>query len=163
MPSKAHTATAPLEYQEQAAFRQFLAVQREPWCWSYAVPNGGKRGPRAQWLAKHEGLEPGVPDLVIPVPALRPAQYCVSLDGEDLWLDTYCGLYLEFKRQRGAGSTVTHPQKVWLDRLRSCGYAAVVVFGCDEAIRCWNLYRNGQLVLPATYDLPPTVEGRVRK
>jgi hypothetical protein len=79
----------------------------------FAVPNGGKRGKTAQAQAKREGIQSGVPDLVILVPFGR-------------------AIFVEMKRRKGG--TVTAAQKYWVKRLRVLGFDAEVCRGSDDAI-----------------------------
>lgn len=94
-----------------------------------AIPNGaklpfvkrnGKRySPEAMRL-KEEGLKPGFPDMILPVPK-RP----------------YHGLFIELK----FGSNKPTPeQERWLDALNEQGYLAVACWGADEAIEVISEY-----------------------
>lgn len=76
-----------------------------------AVPNGAKRGPRAQRQAKQEGMQAGFPDVM----AIAPGKIA----------------FLEFKRP---GGKPTVDQLEWLDRLDEMGFAAGVFDDPDCAL-----------------------------
>jgi hypothetical protein len=98
------------ELEEQADVCQWLDVMGILY---FAVPNGGKRGKKAQAQAKSEGLKSGVPDLVILLPLGR-------------------AVFVEMKRRKGG--TVTTAQKQWVADLSALGFAVKVCRGSDEAI-----------------------------
>ena len=80
----------------------------------FAIPNGGKRHPKVALEMKREGVRPGVPDLMLPI----PAGGCY-------------GLFIEMKRQKGGRTSAE--QKKWLQRLNASGYRAVVCAGFEAA------------------------------
>ena len=80
----------------------------------YAVPNGGRRAISVARKLKAEGARPGVPDLVLPVPA-----------------NGFCGLYVEMKTRVG---TVTPEQKQWHAWLRGVGQRVEVCRTTEAAI-----------------------------
>lgn len=82
----------------------------------YAVPNGANVAPHHRQTLLSEGLSPGVPDLVIPIPS--PSR-------------GYHSLYIELKRE--TGGVVSEAQKKWIDRLNGYGHRAVVCHGFDKA------------------------------
>lgn len=77
----------------------------------HAIPNGGKRNKIIAAKLKAEGVQPGVPDLFLPV----------AMDG-------YHGLYLEMKTPTG---TVSKHQKQWIGALKHQGYRV-------EVCRSWH-------------------------
>lgn len=119
---------APLEHNEQVALFQ----QAERWAEYYpmlalmfAVPNGAKlpytKNAKGQRYSKQatillaEGLKPGVPDILLPVPS----------KGKH-------GLFVEMKR----ADRSNHPsdeQKWWINQLQMMGYEVVVCYGASEA------------------------------
>src|SRR3954453_23637080 len=64
----------------------------------YSIPNGGKRHPRVAQAMKDEGLQPGMNDLVWPVPMPRPANDPAPAHTPPGW---YCSFYLELKKEKG--------------------------------------------------------------
>jgi hypothetical protein len=85
----------------------------------YIKKNGKRFSPEAVRL-KAEGLKPGFPDMILPVPK-----------GE------YHGLFIELKF---GGNKPTPEQAVWLDRLTERGYLAVACWGANEAIEVISEY-----------------------
>ena len=81
----------------------------------FHIPNEGKRSARAGADLKRQGLKSGVPDIFLPVPR-----------GE------YHGLFIELKYGKNKATKV---QALWLDRLKSLGYQAVVSNGWENAAR----------------------------
>lgn len=99
------------EADEQYAVCQYLEWRHVPF---YSIPNGEKRGPKAQQLFKKLGGKPGVPDLCIPV----------AKGG-------YFGLYIEMKHGR---NKPTDNQLRWQTILIEQGYKATTCWEADEAI-----------------------------
>lgn len=99
-----------LEIDEQEDFCEWLEVNNIAF---FAVPNGGKRGKSAQVQAKREGIQSGVPDVVILLPGGR-------------------AIFVEMKRRKNG--RVTPEQKKWIKLLRNLGFTAEVCKGSDEAI-----------------------------
>jgi len=97
----------------------------------YAIPNGAKLSwrrnpktgsrysPEAQRLLA-EGLRPGVPDTMLPVPR-----------------GIYHGAYCELKVGK---NKPTEEQSRWLEALHRQGYATCVAYGAGEAIRFYAEY-----------------------
>lgn len=81
----------------------------------YHVPNGGKRSKTEAARFKRQGVKPGVPDLVLPVPR-----------------HGFHGLYIEMKYGRNKASS---EQSWWLEQLTAQGYMCVLCVGADAAIR----------------------------
>lgn len=103
--------TTPLEDYEQIRLATWLTGQGIRF---YAIPNGGKRNLVEALKFKRSGVQPGVPDVCIPIPS-----------------GSYHGLYIELKRV--IGGKVSQPQSEWLAFLREKGYYAEVAKGFDEA------------------------------
>ena len=81
----------------------------------YHVPNGGKRSKTEAARFKRQGVKPGVPDLVLPVPR-----------------HGFHGLYIEMKYGKNKASG---EQSWWLEQLAAQGYMCVLCVGADAAIR----------------------------
>lgn len=112
------------EHLEQCALIDWhlLAQKKDPRLdLLFAIPNGGKRNKLVAVKLKREGVKPGVPDLMLPVPARG-----------------FHGLFIEMKRQ--VDGTVRKTQREWLDKLDAQGYHVVVCRGCDEAIDVLTWY-----------------------
>lgn len=109
--------TIPTESQEQCTLitwcehNQHIHPELE---WIMHVPNGGQRNPREAARLKREGVNPGFPDLFLPVP--RKGHH---------------GLMIEMKRK--TGGVVSKDQKDWINHLTANGYRAVVCKGWEQA------------------------------
>ena len=95
----------PSEHDEQVAVIQWCDAQTSgPWSdarYVFAVPNGSNKNIVAAVRMKAEGLRPGVPDLILPIPKMN--------SGRDL---SFCGaLFIEMKRREGF--KVPDEQKKW--------------------------------------------------
>ena len=105
------------EHQEQAAFFSYLEIEshhRPELNLIFAVPNAAKRTPRlGQWM-KDEGMKPGVPDIVVPIPRAG-----------------FHGAFLEMKRKKGG--VVSPEQNWWITALRERLYFVTVCYGWDDA------------------------------
>ncbi len=99
----------PTEHAEQCAVASWLRRRN---IWFFAVPNGAKMGPAECAKMKREGLEVGVPDILI--------------------VDRGQRLALEMKA-RGSGTT-SKAQKAWLAHLEGQGWDVAVCHGAGEAI-----------------------------
>lgn len=123
---KKYKPKSPLETEEQ---RAFVTLLRRLNVVFFAVPNEAKR---TRWEAqkmKAEGLEAGVPDLVI----------CHAHGG-------YHALFIELKRQGATASSVTNNQLEWKVRLEGQGYKSEICNGASEAATLLM----GYLKLPKT-------------
>ncbi len=115
------------EHQEQATFVQWCRINKIP---ILAIPNGVFLKDRATAYKimakmKREGLEPGAPDLFIPIPTQK-----------------HSGLFIEMKIP---GGTLSQKQKKWIDDLNKRGYKAVVCYGAKEAMEALEEYlREGE-------------------
>lgn len=89
----------------------------------YAVPNGARTTPGVAAKLKAEGMKPGVPDLVLPVPA----------NGAP-------GLVVEMKTLTGS---VSREQKAWLGMLKAMGFKAVVCRSIEAAIDALTEHAKG--------------------
>lgn len=103
-----------IEHQHQCAVIRWFDLQYKDYRGRlYASPNGGKRNLMVAMKLKAEGVRPGVPDLMLPVPS-----------------NGYHGLYIEMKKPKGKA---TESQLDWIDFLNGQGYLALVCCGFDEA------------------------------
>lgn len=93
----------------------------------FAIPNGGKRDPVTAKRLKDEGVLPGVPDLLLAVPA-----------------GGYAGLFLEAKTRTGSASKA---QKEVGAALAGQGYSVVVAKGY-EAMKAAIQEYLGQTTCP---------------
>ncbi|MGL4440590.1 MAG: VRR-NUC domain-containing protein [Bosea sp. (in: a-proteobacteria)] len=84
--------------------------------WLFAVPNGGKRSKITAVKLKAEGVKPGVPDYLMPIPATHGG---------------FVGLAIELKRTRGGATS--QEQIEWLEMLRVCGWRVAVCKGHRQA------------------------------
>lgn len=112
------------EAQTQVAIFQWVAVMtgRYPELeLLFHVPNGGSRNFYEAINLKRQGVKPGVPDMILPVPKGK-----------------YHGLFLELKRL--GGRKPSEDQARWIEKLTEQGYKAVVAFGFDEAIETIKSY-----------------------
>lgn len=105
------------EAQEQEAVIQWCDLHDVP---CVHVPNERKAPLATIQALKRQGMRPGFPDLIIPVPK-----------------GGYGALYIEMKAK---GGKVTQRQAEWIKRLRELGNAAYVCIGADSAIKCIALY-----------------------
>jgi VRR-NUC domain len=115
-----------LEEQEQADLVKRCAEHEKQWPELkvlFHIPNGGWRGSLAGLRMTRAGVKKGVPDMCLPVMRVRP-------DG----LGCFGGLWVEMKKK--GRSTVSKEQKLWIRRLRRCGYAVAVCKGMEIA---WTL------------------------
>ncbi len=86
----------------------------------FAIPNGGQRNIIVATKLKSEGVRPGVPDLMLPVP-----------------YGGYHGLFIEMKKVKGK---ISETQKDWAAFLNSNGYISSTCFGFDDAKSCISNY-----------------------
>ena len=86
----------------------------------FAIPNGGHRDIRVAARLKAEGVRPGVPDLMLPVPR-----------GE------YHGLFIEMKAKP---NKLTELQEAECAALEASGYCVRVCFSSAEAIQSIEHY-----------------------
>ena len=87
----------------------------------YHVGNGGSRHVAEAANLKRQGVKPGVPDLVLPVPMCG-----------------FAGLYLELKVDKSC--KISDNQKKWIEMLREQGYKAGVCYGAEHAIKVIENY-----------------------
>lgn len=81
----------------------------------FAVPNGGIRHIQEAVRLKAEGVQRGIPDLVLPIPR-----------------GNHCGAYLELKAGKGR---LREEQKDWLRFLEAQGYAVEVSWTAQDALQ----------------------------
>lgn len=105
-----------LERMEQVALFEWLdehAIGLPELALAFAVPNGGKRSIGAAGKLKMEGVKPGVPDIVLPVPR-----------------GGYGALYVEMKT---AGGSITPSQADWHHQLTRVGNKVVIASTWEQA------------------------------
>ena len=120
----------PSEHSEQVALCQWLRHKHQDLPF-FAIPNGGHRHAAIGQKMKLEGVQAGVPDLLI----ARPAH-------------GFAGLFIEMKRQKGG--RLSPEQKAWLARLAAEGYAAEVAAGAEAAVSIVERYLAGQWQAPGS-------------
>jgi hypothetical protein len=98
----------PSEHQEQVAVVQWL---RRRGLIFFAVPNGAKMGAREGSKMKKEGMQKGIPDLLILNPPIA----------------------LEMKRREGG--RLSPEQEEWGRVFESLGWSWVVGYGAKDAIQ----------------------------
>ena len=116
-------AELPTEHDEQAAL--FATAQRrarrDPAAGAlrllFAIPNGGARHPAVAAKLQEEGVQPGVPDLFLPVPR-----------------GGVPGCFIELKRAQGG--RVAPAQAQWHAKLAEQGYHVAV---CRGAAAAWTV------------------------
>lgn len=86
----------------------------------YHIPNGGSRNKIEAANLKRQGVKAGVPDLCLPVARGK-----------------YHGLYIEMKAGKNKTS---EKQDEWIAKLHNQGYAAIVCYGCGQAIEVITKY-----------------------
>lgn len=122
-PAAAQLATAnsaPLEHDEQVALFSWADAMRgehPELSMMFAVPNGGYRPMATAAQLKAEGVQSGVPDIMLAVPRGR-----------------WHGLFVELKRA-DRSNHATSAQRAWIEMLRRYGYSAIVCYGAQEAQR----------------------------
>jgi hypothetical protein len=110
--------TTGSEHTEQAAlfaWARLLQGQHPELRWLAAWPNGGHRAKKTAAMLKAEGVQPGPPDVWLPVRR-----------------GTHPGLVIEMKIGR---NKVTPAQQEWLMHLSGQGWAICVCYGWAGAAR----------------------------
>ena len=105
-------ARNPSEEAQQTAFFCWCVMQFDHLPvlrFAFAIPNGGKRDKITAGKLKAQGVKPGVPDVMVPVPVGR-----------------WPGLWLELKK---VGGTPSAEQREWQAFLVSQGYAHRICVG----------------------------------
>lgn len=102
----------------------------------YHIPNGGKRSKSEAARFKAMGVQPGIPDVHLPVRGLGGAAGRI-------------GLYIEMKSEHGR---VSQSQRVQIRGLRIAENVVAVCFHWERAVRVCEWYR----ALAA--DRPPEVD-----
>lgn len=90
-----------------------------PPCVLFAIPNGGKRSLKTAMQLKREGVQAGVPDIFLAVPARH-----------------HYGLFVELKRPKSPGVRAGSPSKAQREVMASLiasGYGCRVAYGFTEA------------------------------
>lgn len=112
-PRKRRAKAVQHEERQQMMLAKWLTLNRI--CF-YHPANGGHRHPLEALKLKRMGVQPGVPDICIPLPRAH-----------------HHGLYIELKRPDGKLTDLSTAQKWWLEWLNRNGYCAKVAFGFDQA------------------------------
>lgn len=125
----------------------------------FAVPNGATFGSTAKERAirggkmKAEGLRTGVPDVCLPVPALKWGFDPYVTSETHLARNWYNGLFIEMKKpaarlkrapkHKWDTGGVDEEQTVWLSFLEQQGYKVVVCYSWYEAANEIKYYLTG--------------------
>lgn len=101
----------------------------------FAIHNQGHGDAIRGAKAKAEGVKPGVPDIMLPVPMPwfeyhAPDQY-------------YYGLFVEMKKEKGG--VLSLKQNDWIPFLQQQGYAVSVCHGWIEAANAIENYMTGHM------------------
>lgn len=121
-------ARIPLEWEEQAALVEWLSLNATTKGNFFSIPNEGGRSYATAARLRRQGMRSGVSDLFLAIPTKH-----------------HHGCFLELKQGR-TYSDSERRTKSWLAQeqfmlhVRSLGYAADFVFGCEDAIRFITLY-----------------------
>lgn len=100
------------EHLEQVTVCDWLTLKKLLY---FAIPNGGARHIATARFLKAEGVQPGIPDLFIPVLAIN---------------NKYT--FVEMKKVKGG--VVKLIQKIWHEHLRENGFNVILAFGAEDAI-----------------------------
>ncbi len=141
-------AASGTEHGHQCAIFQWIALTgRNTWPvlkLLFAVPNGGDRKMSVAAAMKAEGVKPGVPDLVLPVPAGR-----------------FAGLFIEMKKpgeQRKKDGGRSEKQVEWHGELLKQHYAVATCYSWRAAVWTLQMYLMGSLAMPEGGDALPVDE-----
>lgn len=93
----------------------------------FHIANGGARSAVTGAILRSDGVRKGVPDL------------CFCLPNEK-----HCALYIEMKAPTKT-ARVSKEQKIWLERLNSNGYLAVVAYGFIQAKETIEKYLRNEI------------------
>lgn len=112
--------SVPTEAEETELLFQWAALSRGKYpelAMMYHIPNEGKRSPATAAKLKAQGMQPGVPDICLPV----------SRGG-------FHALYIEMKRKKGGRAS--KEQYEWIGKLNDAGNLAVICEGFEQA-KAW--------------------------
>jgi len=112
-----HSGTCPSEHDEQCALVRWLTLGGYKFT---SIPNAGKRTYYQQSINKQEGLNSGLPDMLI------------IINNQLVWIE----LKRIDKKPKRAGSSggVSDVQKEWIEALNGCANCqAFVCYGAEEA------------------------------
>lgn len=125
-----------LEHLEQKALIEWADIQpisryvfKEGFVGDYLfhIANGGARSAVTGAILRSDGVRKGVPDL------------CFCLSNEN-----HHALYIEMKAPTKT-ARVSKEQKIWLERLNSNGYLAVVAYGFSQAKEIIEKYLRNEV------------------
>lgn len=125
-----------LEHQEQKTLIEWADMQplsryvfKEGFIGNYLfhIANGGARSAVTGSILRSDGVRKGVPDL------------CFCLPNEN-----HHALYIEMKAPTKT-ARVSKEQKIWLERLNSNGYLAVVAYGFSQAKEIIEKYLRNEV------------------
>lgn len=111
------------EHQIQSAFIYWVRLNEKKYLelrLLFAVPNGGVRNIATAARLKKEGVNPGIPDIIFPVPRR-----------------SFTGFAIEFKRPRGI---VSKKQKEKIEMLRKENWSVHVIDNTMDAIELLRWY-----------------------
>lgn len=109
-----------IEQQHLFQWAGFMSLKYPELKYMYHIPNGGSRNPIEAVNLKKQGVKAGVPDICLPVPS-----------------GDYNGLYIELKYGK---NKTTKAQDDYINFLNHQGYAAVVCYGWEQAVKVIEKY-----------------------
>lgn len=115
----------PTEIDESIALMNWVNLQPLIRDFFLHIPNEGPRSMRYGRILRLMGLRRGVSDYFLAYPVAP-----------------HHGLWLELKRTKGG--VVNESQMLWAGRMQGVGYAAVIVYGWEEAKNAITGYLKGE-------------------
>jgi hypothetical protein len=106
------------------------------WYLVHHIPNGGNRNPKEARKFKMMGVTAGIPDVFIPFMRAH------SINGKITEDSIYCGMYIEFKNEKGR---LSKEQKNIIPLLEDEGFKVVVCRSAKEAVREVEKYMGEEL------------------
>ncbi len=128
----------PLENAEAKMFKDWADYHPIVKLYLAPIPNGGSRNKLEALNMRRRGqTRAGVSDYFLAYPVDKQ-KWDDKLHG---LFTTHCnGLWIELKRRDKTISKPTPEQREWLERMTDIGYATVVAYGADEAIKAVEEY-----------------------
>lgn len=137
-------AATGTEHGHQTALMQWVATigiaMDERLRLLFAIPNGGDRRMSVAAAMKAEGVKPGVPDLMLPVPVVERGYVRTGMMRPGLWIEMKKPS-LALRKNGG----LSEAQVGWHRELTRQGYAVAVCFGWEAAAGTLLRYLVGQL------------------